>query len=306
VAKFYEIRESERGYQFVTEFVSGTEPASNMEIEDTLSELYAYFQQVGLSTWQIAPGNPHAYSNFIRTSDGELKLIDLESALVSVSYPWQELRAALRDGYFPTFDDVDFVKLRGYVQKHAQELTESLGSVGFAELEVSIEDAERFTKNWKESEPRIWGRLARRVYRLLDVSRLFKGIRGRLEGAETMAKAFVCGAIDRWESDGLIDSERAASLRRVTATSEAETLLKHMGAHLVLSVAIAIPIPGLRSAARFLWTLGFRLKALAGRVRGRITKEEYQVARSIHSVPVMVVALVPALGAMAYALVTRW
>jgi hypothetical protein len=35
--------------------------------------------------------------------------------------------------------------------------------------------------------------------------------------------------------------------------------------------------------------------------RGRITKEEYRVARSIHSVPVMLLALVPALGAMAYA-----
>ena len=301
VAKFYEIRESQKGYQFVTEFVSGAEPASNMEIEDTLSELYAYFQQVGLSTWQIAPGNPHAYSNFIKTPQGEMKLIDLESALVSISYPWQELRAALRDGYFPTFDDVDFQKMRSYVQNNAQELTESLGRAGFAELEGAIQDAERFTQTWKESEPHIWGRLARRIYRILDVSRLLKGIRSRLDGAETMAMSFVSGAIDRWERDGQIDSEQAASLRHTMSTSEAQTLMKHMGAHLVLSVVIAIPIPGLRSAARFSWTLAFRLKALVARVRGKITKEEYQVARSIHSVPVMLVALVPAIGAIGYA-----
>ncbi len=109
------------------------------------------------------------------------------------------------------------------------------------------------------------------------------------------------GAIDRWENEGQIDSARAASLRHLLSTSEAEMLLKHMGAHMVLSVAIAIPIPGLRSTARFLWTLGFRLKARYALTRGRITREEYDVARSIHSVPVILLALVPALGAMAYA-----
>jgi hypothetical protein len=87
----------------------------------------------------------------------------------------------------------------------------------------------------------------------------------------------------------------------VLSTSEVETLLKHMGAHLTLTVAVAIPIPGLRSAARFIWTFTFRLKALYELGRGRMTREEYQVARSIHSVPVMILALVPALGAMAYA-----
>jgi undecaprenyl-diphosphatase len=301
VAEVYEIRESEKGYQFVTEFVSGAEPASNGEIEGTLCELCAAFQAVGLPTWQIAPGNPHAYSNFIQTRQGSLKLIDLESALVSFSYPWTELRAAFRDGYFPVFDDVDFPKLRGYVQTHAHELSESLGREGFSELEGAIKDAERFTQIWKENEPRIWGRLARRVYHILNVSRLFAGVRGRLDDAESTAKAFVSAAIDRWERDGHIDGEQATSLRYMTSTSEVETLLKHLGAHLVLTVAIAIPIPGLRSAARFLWTLSFRLKALYARGRGRMTREEYRVARSIHSVQVMLLALVPALGAMAYA-----
>ena len=69
---------------------------------------------------------------------------------------------------------------------------------------------------------------------------------------------------------------------------------------MVLCVVIAIPIPGLRSAARFAWTLAFRLKALYALARGRITREEYRVARSIHSVPVMLIALLPAFGAIAY------
>ena len=76
--------------------------------------------------------------------------------------------------------------------------------------------------------------------------------------------------------------------------------MKNLGAHLVLSVAIVIPIPGLRSAARFGWTLAFRLRALHALVRGKITREEYRTARSIHSVPVMLLALVPAFGAVAY------
>jgi hypothetical protein len=50
-----------------------------------------------------------------------------------------------------------------------------------------------------------------------------------------------------------------------------------------------------------MWTLTFRLKALYALGSGRMTRDEYQVARSIHSVPVMLLALVPALGAMAYA-----
>jgi undecaprenyl-diphosphatase len=301
VAQAYEIRAGGNGYQFVTEFVPGMTPVSNKEIEDTLSELYAAFQKAGLPTWQIAPENPHACSNFIRTRQGGLKLIDLESALVSPSYPWQELGAALRDGNFPVFDDVDFCRLRGYVEAHAFELLESLGRTDLTELKQAIDHAERFSLIWKENEPRIWGRVARRVYRLFNPNRLFRGVRGRLDGAELMAKSFVCGAIERWESEGQIDSAQAASLRHLMSTSEVESLLKHLGAHLTLTVAIAIPIPGLRSAARFAWTLTFRLKALWTLGRGRITREEYRVARSIHSVPVMLLALIPALGALAYA-----
>ena len=116
-----------------------------------------------------------------------------------------------------------------------------------------------------------------------------------------MANTFLRQAIDRWEREGRIDSARAASLQEVLSTDEARTLLKHMGAHLVLSVALAIPIPGLRSAARFIWSLAFRLHALYALIRGRMTREEYHAAASIHTIPVMLLALVPGFGAIAYA-----
>ncbi len=301
VAAAYEIREGADGYRFVTEFVPGQTPASNQEIAGTLRALYAYFQEVGLPTWQIAPGNPHAYSNLIRTPQGTLKLIDLESALVSLSYPWQELRAACRDGHLPLFDDVDFAKLRGYVREHIPALTASLGRAGFDELQAAIDAAERFTEAWKENEPRLWGRLARRLYRVLNVSRLLGRLRRHMDGAESLAEAFVSRAIDRWQREGQIDAAQAASLRQALSTSTCQTLLKHMGAHLALTVAIAIPIPGLRSLTRFCWTLAFRLRALYARGRGQITREQYQIACAIHSLPVMLLALIPAAGVMAYA-----
>jgi hypothetical protein len=200
------------------------------------------------------------------------------------------------------FDDVDFVKLRRYVDRNGQALLQSLGAAGVQQLTKAIDAAELHTQRWQASEPRLWGRIARRLYHLLNVRRLWAGLRSRLDGAESMAMGFVSGAIDRWVQEGQIDAVEAASLRRTLSTSTAQTLLKHLGAHLALTVAIAIPIPGLRSAARFLWTLSWRFRAFVAYRRGRLTREEYEIARSIHTVPVMLFALIPAAGAVAYAL----
>lgn len=297
VAPVYEVRNGGSSYQFVTEFILGTPPRSNKEIEDTLSGLTSYFQEVGLPTWQVAPENPHAYSNFIRTPQGHLKLIDLESAIVSFGAPWKQLGAFMRDGHFPIFDDVDFVQLRRYVQDHLPGLTKSLGPSGYEELKQAVETAELCTRTWKGSEPRIWGRFASRVYRCLDTSKLFGGIRSRLDNAEAMARAFLSGAIERWERDGQIDGEQAASLQGDLSAPEIYDLLRHLGAHLVLSLALRFPIG---SAARFAWVLTFRLKARYDLARGRITKDGYRSAQSLHSVPVMLLSLVPGLGTIAY------
>ena len=301
VAAAYGIHEGENGYRFVTELIEGAEPQSNSEVEDLLNEMHAFFQETGMPTWQIAPGNPHAYSNFIRRPNGEMKLIDLESALVSTSYPWRELRAALRDGNFPTFDDVDFVQLHGYVDAHTLELTKTLGVNGLEELNEAIESAESSSRSWKDSEPRIWGRMAAWVYRVLDMSGPINAIGRRMESAEAMSINFLTSAVGRWEQEGKIDGEQATALRNSLGTSEMSAVVKHLGAHMVLSVAVVIPIPGLRSLARFGWTLSFRLKGLFGRASGKISKEEYRAVRSIHTVPVMLLALLPAVGAIAYA-----
>ena len=298
VAPVLDIREGDDGaYQFVTELVQGREPASNREVEEVLAELYSFFREVGLPTWQIAPGNPHAYSNFIRNPQGDLKLIDLESAIVSVSYPWRELMAALRDGNFPTFDDVDFVRLRTYVSEHGAELARTLGSTQLDELNEAIDTAEVETESWKQSEPRIWGRIARLFYRTLAVGRHFAGVGRRLEDAEAMATAFLSSAVDRWETEGKIDSDRAHSLRASLASAEVQRLMKHLGAHLVLSLVLRFPVGSL---ARFGWVVSFRIRARVDLARGRITGEQYSEARSMHSVPVMMLSLVPGPGFVAY------
>ena len=68
---------------------------------------------------------------------------------------------------------------------------------------------------------------------------------------------------------------------------------------MVLSVAIAIPIPGLRSAARFLWTLFFWFKFQLQRLFRR-SKSAGPRLENIHNPLVMFIALIPGFGAVAY------
>ena len=68
-----------------------------------------------------------------------------------------------------------------------------------------------------------------------------------------------------------------------------------------MSVAIALPIPGMRSLARFLWTFFFWLKTQLSRVRrNRGGDADAGQVPNIHTPLVMVLALVPALGGVAY------
>ncbi len=69
-----------------------------------------------------------------------------------------------------------------------------------------------------------------------------------------------------------------------------------MGAHLVLSM-VAVPIPGVRSVARFGWTLTFWFKTQLRRFR---RSKATAAATNVHSPLVMVLALVPLLGGVAY------
>ena len=105
--------------------------------------------------------------------------------------------------------------------------------------------------------------------------------------------------IERWEKQERITPLDAAGLRARLSSGSARYATRHLGVHLVMSVAIPIPIPGLRSAARFLWTFVFWVKAQFRRLLRKRVVDPAQ-ASNIHTPVVMGLALVPALGGAAY------
>lgn len=156
VAGVQAIRREGGEFHFVTDLVSGEEPADNDEIKEELATLRRYFSQAGLPTWQIDPDNPHAHTNFIRTKDGQLKIIDLESTLIPLIQPLGQLPRMLRSGRMPTFDDVDFNQLNSYVKTNEAALRESLGPADFDTLEREIAEG-------AHAKSRVEGRRAERV-----------------------------------------------------------------------------------------------------------------------------------------------
>ena len=227
-----------------------------------------------------------------------MRLIDLESTLITVAPGLSQLGALLRHGNVPSFDDVDFPRLKNYVAQNWNTLEQSLGAEEMARLRTAISAAEDYTRAWKEAEPRIFGRFFQRVY--LAFSRPLARLGAEVNAAERLAKAFLHATAERWAEEGRIDEKRAVRLEASIARAESAGILKHLGAHLALSLALMVPIPGLRSAARFGWVLAFRIKARVALSQGRITPDEYRLARSTHSVPVMLLSLIPGLGTVAY------
>lgn len=297
VAPILEIRKENGRHRLVTEFVPGRTPQSNCEVKGALREVADYFTAVGLPTWQVLPGNPKAYSNLILTPEGQLKVIDLESALVSPVQPIAQLGGLLREGHMPTFDDVDFLRLHGYLRDNEVSLRQVLGREEFEELAQAVEACEGYTKAWKAQEPALWGRVARLIYRIRIFSRLSSWLRSKLVGAESAAIRFLHDGIGRWTQGGRIDAEEATVFRANVASLRESGTLYHLGAHLVLSIPLRFP---LGSIVRFFWVLGFRMRSRLQVAMGRITTEQHRVARATHSIPVMLLAMVPGLGAVCY------
>ena len=286
-------------YEFVTEFVPGEKVENDEAAKEFLGQVSDVFSAAGLSVWQINPQNPHARTNLIRTPEGDLKIIDLESALVTPFLPKGQRRSALKAGNFPVFDDIDFAILRSYLTSNKAALGASLTPDGLAEFQRATDLAEDSITAWKNAEPRIWGHIISRIYKLLDWKSHFQPVTAGLANAQRSAELFLNSGIDRWDQEGRIGPAEAADLRTRLASGEAQNATRHMGAHMVLSVAVAIPIPGARSLARFLWTLAFWAKAQVTRIR-HYGSESAPPAPNIHTPLVMVLALVPGLGSVAY------
>ena len=133
---------------------------------------------------------------------------------------------------------------------------------------------------------------------MLDWKSLFTHLGHALYGADKASEAFLNRGIARWETERRLEHAEAASLRTRLSLGEVHKATHHLGAHLVLSMAIAIPIPGMRSLARFLWTLVFWGKLQLGRFRASPDRRARDA--NIHTPLVMVIALLPVPGGVAY------
>ena len=284
---------------FVTEFIPGEVAKNDEPAQKFLGEVSEHFAEAGLSVWQVNPRNPHAHTNIIRTPQGDYKIIDLESAVVSLFPAPGQFRSSLKSGNLPIFDDIDFPRLRNYISTNESALMNSIGPVGVEALRQATDHAEVAINTWKAAEPRIFGHLIAGTYKLVDLKARFQHIMGALVGADAAAELFLNNGIDRWEKQGRINPSDAAGLRTRLSSKAARYATRHLGIHLVMSVAIAIPIPGMRSAARFLWTFSFWLKARLRRL-GRKRVVDAEQVPNIHTPLVMGLALVPALGGAAY------
>ena len=292
----------ERGeFWFVTELVEGEEPKDNAEVRDVLLTLRRRFAAAGLATWQIDPENPHAHTNFIRTPDGKLKLIDLESTLIPLVQPLAMLPRMFRMGRVPTFDDVDYDQLRRYVDEERSEIRQSLGDDALERLDAAIATAEACAATWKGAEPNLWGRAAHRVWHWIAWERRTGPIRRRLGQSEDLALRFVMKPLDRWVDEGWITAEGADGIRESLQSDSARKVMRFLGMHVVISTLLFLP-PGSRSALRFGTTVALRTRDKFRYHQGEISRAEYDESRQIHTWLVAFAGLVPGFGAGAYLL----
>ncbi|HLG12001.1 MAG TPA: hypothetical protein VI876_09600 [Dehalococcoidia bacterium] len=158
------------GHDFVTELVRGAEPPHKKQVWRFLKQLDEKFLEAGLPTWQVTPYNPHAITNFIETREGTYRIIDLESSLVAFLYPVSAIPRLVREGIFPSFDDIDVKRLRAYVTRNSAEITEALDE-GHAQLIEAIGRYETAADQWHTAEPRYLTRCLRATLRVLETPR---------------------------------------------------------------------------------------------------------------------------------------
>ena len=115
-----------------------------------------------------------------------------------------------------------------------------------------------------------------------------------LARGQAKSEEFLRNGVDTWVQEGRIDAARRAELMASLNTPEVERALFHAGAHFAISLPLRFP---LGATARFLYTLGLRLKAEAGALLRRGSPKE---ARRCHTLLVMLFALLPGFGRLAY------
>lgn len=282
---------------FVTKLVRGEAPKDRRHARAFLREVTAKFLDAGLPTWQVTPYNPRAIGNLMEKSEGMYRIIDLESNLVAPLMPVSGVIGAIRQGTFPTFDDIDVNKLDAYIAHNSPGITAAIGAERYTEL-VESAAAYRVSANaWHKSEKRIISRTLKFALKLVDVPTWIRGLRRMTASSTTMADRFVQRGIETWVEEGHIDQGEATRLRVAARTPEVASALTHLGAHIAITVPLRFP---LGSVARAAWTMVMRTQA---EWRAAFNKKYSAAsARQEHTLLVAGVSLIPGLGAAAYML----
>lgn len=119
-------------------------------------------------------------------------------------------------------------------------------------------------------------------------------LRAVLDRGQAKSEEFLRGGVDTWVEEGRIDETRRAQLIASMNTPEVERALLHVGVHFAISLPLRFP---LGASARFLYTLGLRLKA---EFAGLLRRGSPSQARRMHTLPVMLFSLLPGFGRLAY------
>ncbi len=295
VSPALEVRASDDGRSvFVTELVRGTAPTDKAHARAYLNRLAERFEQSGLPLWQVAPYNPRAIGNLIERADGSYRVIDLESNLVTPFLPPKALVRAIRAGHYPSFDEIDTVRLGSYLQTNSEMLVSSLGDAKAGRLVEAAAEYEAAQREWHGSERRYATRTLRFAFRLVDVASWFRGMKRLTAGGERLAANVTNTGIDTWVAEGVLTEAQAGEARAQLATPEMTAATANLGAHLAITVPLRFPFG---SIARTFWTLGLRAKGEWQALRGKAPAAS---ARRVHSLPVAGLAFIPGFGSFAY------
>ena len=295
VAPVLEIDWSGGKPSMVTELIPGHEADNDAPAKHFLGEVSELFASAGLPVWQLNPRNPHAHTNLILTPEGDYKIVDLESAIVTPFPAAGQFRSALRRGAFPIFDDIDFDRLRAFVASNRVEMRSVLGDGGMRELDASIDDAERSITAWHRSETRLASKIIRITYAMFNWTGAYRKLRNLVATSDERAEAFLLKGLERWQKEGRISASDADATRRYLADSEVHDGLRHLGAHLAITALFRFPFGSILRPA---WTLSFFLIELSLRLRPGA--RERRGSLMLHGPHVMLLSIVPGFGGMAY------
>lgn len=253
-------------YALYHEYVSGRNPSDDEKsIDDFLDGCEKLLTDCGLPTWQVSRFNPSRRNNVLVDKNSNYKVIDFESGVPFP--PWK-------------FDDVDFTKLKGYVEKIKDKMSENK----YEELLFDIKQCEYYTQKWKDSELAV-------PRKLQDGFRLMKEATTNPEYGKKIALDKIDACVQRLSKECELDEEKVNELYDFNPR-----ILEHLGVHMSISIAtpsgLLMPIfSPISSSLRFTWTVYHW---------NRARKNEDEKGKKLHNWKVAALSILPMVGAVSY------